>query len=109
MAILDEKLLMEMLQAARGVLDKHWQQVKPMAEEQFRQFGENIERIAELKAKGDITEEQASLQLNIQRNSIKIVLLSVKGLTSLAVESALNAAVDVARKTVNTAIGWRIL
>jgi hypothetical protein len=109
MAILDEKLLREMLQAASGVLDKHWREIKPMAEEQFRQFGENIERIAELKAKGDITEEQARLQLNIQRNSIKIVLLSVKGLTTLAVESALNAAVDVVRKTVNTAIGWRIL
>ena len=59
--------------------------------------------------KGKITEEQARLYIDIQKNSMRIVLLTIEGLGILAVEAAINAAIDVIRSTVNTALGWRIL
>jgi hypothetical protein len=65
--------------------------------------------IGEMKLKGEITEEQARLQMNIQRNSMQVVLLTVEGLGKLAVESAINAAIGVIKTAVNTAIGWSIL
>jgi cell division septum initiation protein DivIVA len=109
MSIISEQLLKEMLQAAQKVLGKHWKETKPFAEEQFRLFSYNIQMIAEMKNKGQIHEDQARLQMRIQKNSIQMVMLSIEGLGIIAVETAINAALDVARKAVNTAIGWTLL
>ena len=59
-----------------------------------------------LKLRGEISEEQATLQIRIQINSIKTVIQSVKGLTLLTLESAINAAIDVVRGRINGTIGW---
>jgi hypothetical protein len=40
---------------------------------------------------------------------MRIVLLTIEGLGILAVEAAINAAIDVVRSSVNTALGWAIL
>ncbi|MEI6265466.1 MAG: hypothetical protein WCP74_10180 [Sphingobacteriia bacterium] len=103
------KLVHDMLTAAKGKLTSHWKEVKPYAEKEVNSFAENIKLIAELKMKGKITEEQARLYIDIQKNSMRIVLLTIEGLGILAVEAAINAAIDVIRSTVNTALGWRIL
>ena len=103
------KLVQDMLTAAKGKLTSHWKEVKPYAEKEVNSFAENIKLIAELKIKGKITEEQAKLYIDIQKSSMRIVLLTIEGLGILAVESAINAAIDVIRSTVNTALGWRIL
>ena len=104
-----EKLLQDMLGAAKVVLQKHWKEAGPFAEQQFRSLNQNIQLIAELKLRGEITEEKARLHLNIQKNSMQIVLLTIEGLGILAVEAAINAAIDVIKSTVNTALGWTIL
>lgn len=104
-----QTLISDMLKAAEKPLGDYWQKVKPIAEQQFRQFGQNIQSIGEMKLKGKITEEQARLQLSIQKNSMQMVLLSYEGLGIIAVENAINAAIDVIRAVVNTSIGWRIL
>lgn len=104
-----EELVGQMLQAAQGVLKNHWDEARPYAEKEFKAFGDNIKLIAELKVKGKITEEQAKMYVEIQKSSIRVVLLTIEGLGILAVESAINAAIDIVRSTVNTAIGWNIL
>ncbi|MBN2486152.1 MAG: hypothetical protein JXB34_09280 [Bacteroidales bacterium] len=104
-----KKITADMLNAAKTVLKKHWKETKPYAEQQFKTFAQNIQLIASLKLRGEITEEKAKLHLNIQRNSIQIVLLTIEGLGLLAVEEAINAAIDVVKGTVNTAIGWNLL
>jgi len=103
------KLVQNMLKAAKGIIKKHWDETKPYAEKEFKAFTENIKLIAELKHLNKITEEQAKLYVEIQRNSMRIVLLTIKGLGILAVEGAINAALNVIRTTVNKAIGWTIL
>ena len=104
-----EKLLQDMLSAAKVVLDKHWKEARPFAEQQFKSFNDNIQMIADMKLRGEITEEKARLHLNIQKNSMQIVLLTIEGLGILAVEAAINAAIDIIKGTVNTALGWTIL
>lgn len=98
-----------MANAAKGQLLNHWKEAKPYAEKEIQSFAGNIQLIAELKLEGKITEEQARLYLDIQKSSMRIVLLTIEGLGILAVEAAINAAIDVVRTTVNTAIGWTIL
>ena len=103
------KLIKDMLEAAKGQLSGHWGEAKPYAEKEIKSFAENIKLIIKLKAAGKINEEQAKLYMDIQRSSMRIVLLTIQGLGILAVEAAINAAIDVVRSTVNTALGWAIL
>ena len=104
-----EVLIAEMLHAAQAPLAKHWKVAKPYAEKEIQSFTGNVKLIAKLKEEGKITEEQAKLYLDIQRSSMRIVLLTIEGLGMLAVEAAINAALNVAKSTVNTVTGWSLL
>jgi hypothetical protein len=103
------EILEKMLDAAKDVLQNHWEEAKPFAEQELKSLAENLKLISQLKLEGKITEEQAKYYVNIQKSSVRIVLLTIEGLGILAVESAINAALDVVKTTVNTAIGWSIL
>jgi hypothetical protein len=109
MALNVSELLKEMLGAAKPVVEKFWKEAKPFAETQFKNLAQNLVMIEKLKLKGVITKEKALIHLDIQKNSFRTVLLTIEGLGILAVEAALNAALGVVKKTVNTAIGWNIL
>ncbi|MBL7790312.1 MAG: hypothetical protein JNL75_10830 [Chitinophagales bacterium] len=103
------QLTKDMLEAAKGVLTTQWKEVKPFAEKEMKSFAENIKLIAKLKAEGKITEEQALLYLDIQKSTMRVVLLTIEGLGILAVENAINEAINAIKSTVNKAIGWEIL
>lgn len=110
MAAIDfDALLKSMIGAAKEKLVEHWTDAKPYAEKELKSFTENIKLIAALQLQGKITEEKAKLYLEIQKSSMRIVLLTIEGLGILAVEAAINAAIDVIRSTVNTALGWSVL
>ena len=102
-------ILEKMLGAAKGVLENHWEEAKPFAEQELKSLAENIGLISQLKLEGKINEEQAKLYIEIQKSSVRIVLLTIEGLGILAVEAAINAALDIVKTTVNTTIGWSIL
>lgn len=103
------QLLQDMLSAVKGQLKDHWNEARPYAEKELKSFTENIKLIAKLKLQGKKNEEKARLYIDIQKSSMRIVLLTIEGLGILAVEAAINAAIDVIKSTVNTAIGWSIL
>lgn len=103
------KLIKDMINAAKGEFSDHWKEVKPYAEKEFKSFAENIKLIAQLKLDGKINEEQAKLYIDIQKSSMRIVLLTIQGLGLLTVEAAINAAIDTIKSTVNTALGWTVL
>ncbi|GJM64584.1 hypothetical protein [Persicobacter diffluens] len=104
-----QKILEQMLDAAKGVLENHWDEAKPFAEQELKALAENLQLIGQLKLEGKITQEQAKYYLEIQKSSVRIVLLTIEGLGILAVEAAINAALNVIRSTVNTALGWTVL
>lgn len=103
------ELLQEMLSAAMPVLKKQWREAKPEMEGRFARLLKNIKEIEVLKLRGEISEEQATLHIRVQIKSIKTVIQSVKGLTLLTLESAINAAIDVVRGRINGTIGWPLL
>lgn len=110
MAQMDLKEILEkMLAASRGVLDSQWNEVEPFAALQYRALAENFQLIERLKATGKITEEQAIQYIEIQKSSVRMVLLTTKGIARIKVEQAVNAALGAVKDLVNTAIGWKIL
>jgi hypothetical protein len=102
-------LASQMLGAFQGKLSDKWPEVKDYAEAESRKLAENFVMIEKLKVAGEITEEQAKLHHEIQRNASRAVLLTVEGLGLIAVEQALNAAMDVLKDAVNGALDFTLL
>jgi hypothetical protein len=102
-------LASKMLEAFKGKLSNKWPDVKYYAETESKKLAENFVMIEKLKLTGEITEEQARLHHKIQRNASRSVLLIVEGLGLVAVEQAVNAAMEVLKETVNGALDFALL
>jgi hypothetical protein len=102
-------LASKMFGAFKNELSEKWPDVKDYAEAESKKLAENFAMIERLKLTGDITEEQAKLMHDIQRNACRSVLLTIEGLGLIAVEQSINAAMDVLSDTVNQALGFILL
>jgi len=109
MAIDISHLLPEMLDATKKVIGDKWPDAKDYAASEFKKIGESIAMIEALKLQGKITEEQARLHLEIQKNASKTVLLTVEGLGLLMAEQAINAALGVLKGFVNGVLGFGLI
>ncbi|WP_431112960.1 hypothetical protein [Variovorax paradoxus] len=99
----------KMLVAAEGVLKNKWVKVKPYIESETKIFAERLANIARLRAAGSISEQRARDLVAFQKEAFETVLLAVEGLTQLAIEEALNAALKAVRDAVNVAVGFVLL
>ena len=102
-------LLEWMIEAAKEVLNSSWLEVKPFAEQEFSHFTDNIKLIQELTTAGKITQEQARNQMEIQKESMRLVILCIRGVGMVAAENTLNAIIEVIKTPVNKALGWSLL
>lgn len=102
-------LLTNMLNAAKEPLLKKWSEASGYAESEFKKIGEAILFIEKQRLLGKMTEEQAKLHLEMQKNASRAILLAIEGLGILAVEAAINAALSVIRETVNTALKFPLI
>ena len=104
-------LLKKMLASASGAFQERWPTAKDYAEMEFQKLLIQAEHIRKLKSQKKITEDEAKLLMDLQRNAMRSVLLTLEGLGVLTVEAAMNTALSVVRDAVNTAVGggWKIL
>lgn len=110
MAKLDvEDITKKMIEAAKNVLGEKWPNAQKFAESESMKFANNMAEIALWKETGQITQEQAAALARLHQRSMKMVLTALEGITLAMAEKAINAAIDVVRTAVNTAIGWAIL
>lgn len=98
-----------MLGAMQGVLSEKWPEIKEYGESEAKKLAQSVVMIETLKAANKIDEEEAVLHFSIQKNASRTVLLAIEGLGVLAVEQALNAALDVVKDAVNTALGFTLI
>ncbi|NVJ64056.1 MAG: hypothetical protein HWD84_07505 [Flavobacteriaceae bacterium] len=104
-----EEMAAAMLAAFQGSLSEKWPEVKEYAEAEAKKLAENFVLIEKLYLTNKINERQAELHRDIQKNATRAVLLAIEGLGLLAVEEAINSALDVLIDTVNTALGFDLL
>ena len=109
MAIDISHLLPDMLDAAKGVIGDKWPDAKDYATSEFKKIGKNIADIEALRLEGKITDEQARMHLEIQKNASQMVLLTVQGLGLLMAEQAINAALGVLKDFVNGVLGFALI
>ena len=104
-----EELVLQMLEAAKNVFDEKWPEVKNFAKSETKKFVSDMAEIALWKTNGEITEEEAVSLANLHKRSMKMVFTALEGISLAMAEKAINAAIDVIRKAINTAIGFAII
>jgi hypothetical protein len=102
-------LATQMLGAALPILKKDAQEAEAFAKLEFTKIAQTIIAIGEQVVSGQINQQQAGLLLDMQTSASRNVLLTLKGLALLAVEAAINAALNVVKSTVNTALGFALI
>jgi hypothetical protein len=103
------QLSQSMLAAAEVPLKDEWQKAQPFAKTQFTNIAQQIVDIEAQLAQGTITEAQAGLLLDMQKNASRSALLAVEGIGLIAAQDAINAALGVVADAVNKALGFALL
>ena len=101
--------LKSMVAAAAAVLQKKWPQVETFAKTEFEKIAETVVSIGEGMAAGTITQDQAPILLDMQKNASRAVLAAVEGMTLVAAEQAVNAALGAVKSAINTFVGFPLV
>lgn len=109
MALDVSTLAAQMLGAALPILKQGAQDIEAFAKTEFTKIAQTIVSVGEQLASGQINQDQAGLLLDMQKHASRSVLLTIEGLGILAVEQAINAALNVVKGAVNTALGIALL
>jgi hypothetical protein len=99
----------EVAKAMGSTLAAYGSDAASYAKTEGEKIAVSIRQIIELYAGGKIDAEEARLKLDLQKNTTRIVLLSVEGIGIIAAEQAINAGLSVIRGAVNSAIGFALL
>ena len=98
-----------MAAAAKGTLSRDWPRVRDFAEPELARLAQSLVDIGQLLAEGKISQLEARSLLEIHKNTTRTVLLTIKGMSLLAVENAINAALGAVRDAVNGALSFALL
>jgi hypothetical protein len=99
------KLIDDAVGAARNTAGAQFGKVEDVITTNAKQLGILAADIAEKRLKNQITPAEADLLLELQKNSIRMSLLNIAGVTALAVEATINAVLNVFIGALNTAVG----
>ncbi len=109
MALDVDTLASQMLNAALPGLKKHAADAQSFAKMEFTKLAQTLVSIEAQLAAGEITQDQADLLLEMQKNASRGVLLALKGMALLAAEEALNSALAVVAGVVNAAVHFPLI
>lgn len=104
-----ENILPDMIAAAKGELDNKWPLIKDYAEVELKKLSLTLALIEKLILAKKIDEGEASVMLEMQKNTARSFMLTMEGMSLIFVEAALNAALSVVRNAVNDALGFILL
>jgi hypothetical protein len=94
-----------MLSAATSSLGKDWSKVRVYAEPELKRLAKTLVDIGKQSVSGEITKGEAKALLKIHRNATQNVLLAAEGMSILAVEKAVNAAMAAVKAPITAAFG----
>jgi len=92
-----------MRDAARIAAGPHWNAIRDYLEKKFAEAKKEAKAIALEVAAGTKTPEQAKIELQVLEDSLQDVKLAPSGESKVAVQAAIDAALDVLWSAVNSA------
>lgn len=109
MALDVNQILQKLLDAMKPILGQQWGAVEKYSKEELTKMGQSLAKIEAKKLTGAITEQQAAILFEMQRNSFKAVIAAVQGVGEQAAAKALDAGLAAIKKDVNTALGLELI
>jgi hypothetical protein len=105
LANLDRK----MFDAAKSSFGNKFASVKLFLQAESEKLAITLRMIIESSAENEISKAEAKILLNQQKVAASAVLTAVEGMSAVAVQAALNAALKVVKDLVNSKIGFPLL
>jgi hypothetical protein len=102
-------LVPPMLEAFRESLAEDFPKAKAFAKPELERLAKVLLDIVKLETNGDITPLEAAHLLRIHRLTTLNVLTTIQGLGIIAVENAVNAALDAIKGQVNALLPFPLL
>jgi hypothetical protein len=98
-----------MFVAAYNVIEGHAPKMRSIVESEFKKVAQTLTMIEAELATGELSTDEATLLIDMQKSATRAVLLMSQGLSLLLAERAINSALAVVRTAVNTAAGIALL
>lgn len=104
-----DEILPDMLGAASEVFGERWTDIKEYAEEELEKLAKTLSEIGQLRVSRQISEGEASVLLEMQKNTARTVMLTLEGMGLIMVEEAINAALSIISEVINGALGFQLV
>ncbi|MDP1991492.1 MAG: hypothetical protein Q8K00_10765 [Syntrophales bacterium] len=98
-----------MFEAAKVSFGNKFVLIKHFLKYETEKLAITLRMIIEASVSGDISKTEAEILLNQQKVAISAVLTAAEGMTAVAVQAAVDAALKVAKDFVNSQIGFPLL
>ncbi len=102
-------ILDEMLAAFKHSIKSAWPTVEHYAEVELNKLAHAAVSVEKMQLAGTINQAQAKIYFDMQKNTAETVMLTATGLSEIAIQNAINAALSVVKNTINTALGWSLV
>ena len=109
MAVDTKNLVGPMLNAIEPIVGKEWGVVEDYAKTEGDKMAQTLAKIGELYTAKKINDLQAKALLDMQKQSMQAVLLTIEGIGLITAQNAINAALGAVQGVVNKAIGFSLL
>ena len=99
----------KMFEAAKISFGPKFTSIKHFLKDESEKLAITLRMIIEASANGDISIAEAKILLNQQKLAAAAVLTSAEGMSAVAVQAAINAALKVVKDFVNGKLGFSLL
>jgi hypothetical protein len=99
----------KMFLAAKASFGTRFPAIRAYLKAESEKLAITLRMIVEASTTGDMTKAEAKILLNQQKVSASAVLTAAEGMTAIAVQAALNAALKVVKDFVNGKVGFGLL
>lgn len=99
----------KMFEAAKTTFGSKFALVKQYLKAESEKLAITLRMIIEASTKEEISKAEAKILLNQQKVATAAVLTAAEGMTAVAVQAAINAALKVVKDFVNSEIGFPLL
>lgn len=99
----------KMFNAAKSSLGDKFALVQHYLKDESEKLAITLRMIVRASANGEISNTEAKILLNQQKVAASAVLTSAEGMTAVAAQAAINAALKIAKDFVNGKIGFALL
>lgn len=107
--VTSENLGEKILDAAKTSFGSKFTLIKHFLKDESEKLAITLRMIIAASVKGEISKTEAKILLNQQKIAASAVLTSAEGMTAVAVQAAINAALKVVKDFVNGEIGFALL